>query len=138
MIAAGILPTRAGIGVDLFLIALLALVPLMGWAIHLARSGRHAAHGRVMTASFTVFCVALIVFEVSVRLDADAPPLVLVPLLIHLCFAVPCFLLWIFQVWSGRRVSVPAPRHRRLGRIVYGLLLATVGTGFWLYWATFA
>lgn len=133
----GLFGTEADLMVDLFLLLLVALLPVLVAAVLLARSGRTKAHSRVMTCAFVLFAAALVMFEIHVRTEGT-PALPAWPLVIHLCFAVPALLLWIFQVSTGKRAyRDPAP-HRRRGRILFGLLVATVATGIWLYVATFA
>ena len=124
--------------VDLFLVLLVLLVPWMVWAALLARRGRRKRHARMMLVGFVTFMAGLVVFEIGVRLDPNPPPLAVWPLVIHLCFSVPCVVLWIRQVMLAKRVFDNPARHRLMGRWVMGLLLATVATGIWLYYATFA
>jgi len=111
-----------------------ALLAVMLKGVSLARRGRVSAHAKVMVACFAFFLVALVAFEIRVRM-AEMPPLAQLPLVIHLCFAIPGFLLWIWQIATARRAQ-PAP-HRLRGRILLLLLSATVATGFWLYVASF-
>jgi uncharacterized membrane protein len=104
--------------------------------VSLAQRGRVTAHARVMSACFAFFLVALVAFEIRVRVG-EMPPLARLPLVIHLCFAIPGFLIWIWQIATARRArSNPAP-HRLRGRILLLLLSTTVATGFWLYVASF-
>ena len=132
----GFFGTEADLWVDLFLLVLVLLLPTLLFAIGLARRGRILAHARVMVTAVFVFLVALVTFEIDVR-TSDVPAPATTPFLIHLCFAVPGLVLWIYQVATARRAfSNPAP-HRRRGRILFGLLVATVATGIWLYLETF-
>jgi uncharacterized membrane protein YozB (DUF420 family) len=89
-----------------------------------------------MSTCFGLFVVGVVAFEVQVRLG-PAAPLATVPLVIHLCFAVPALVLWIRQIWTARRARAHPAAHRKRGRILLALLSATVATGFWLYLATF-
>ena len=128
---------HSGFAVDLFLVLLVLLVPWMIWAVVLARRGKRRKHGRMMLVAYVTFLAGLVVFEIGVRFDAGRPPLALTPLVIHLCFSVPCLVLWTRQVMTAKRVADNPARHRWMGRVVMFLLLATVGTGIWLYYATF-
>jgi uncharacterized membrane protein YozB (DUF420 family) len=129
--------TRAELTVDLFLLALVICLVMMLAGVALARRGNVRAHAAVMIATFAVFLVALVVFEVSVRMGRPVR-LPTLPLVVHLCFAIPCLVLWVAQVRTARTALVAPSPHRRRGRRVLVLLSFTVATGFWLYVATFA
>jgi uncharacterized membrane protein YozB (DUF420 family) len=124
-------------GVNVFLVVMVAILPGMAAAIALARAGRIRAHATVMVASFVLFLGSLVVFEWSVQTMAEKPPIPKAVLVIHLCFALPGLVLWVVQLLRGKRALEQPARHRRLGRIVVGFLIATVATGIWLYAAMF-
>ena len=128
--------TGAGFFVDLFLVLLVAILVAMLAAVALVRRGRVRAHAVTMSTCFGLFVAGLVAFEVQVRLG-PATPLAAVPLIIHLCCAVPALVLWTRQIWTARRARSHPAAHRRRGRIVLVLLSLTVATGFWLYVATF-
>jgi uncharacterized membrane protein YozB (DUF420 family) len=128
--------TRAGFFVDLFLVLLLLELPALLVAVGLVRRGRVAAHAAIMRTGFFVFLASVVAFEIEVRFG-PRPPLALVPLGIHLAFALPALVLWALQILRGREAFSNPPRHRRRGRILLALLSFTVATGFWLYVATF-
>ena len=129
--------TEAGFWVDMFMVVLLLLLPAMATAVALVRKGKVKAHARIMATCFVLFIVAVAAFEMEVQFGAPGPPLARTPLWIHLCFAIPCLLLWARQIMTAKSaLTSPAP-HRRRGKILMGLLVATVGTGVWLYLATF-
>jgi uncharacterized membrane protein YozB (DUF420 family) len=129
--------TRAGLLVDLFLLVLLVCLAAMLVGVALVRRGKVKAHAAVMVATFALFLVALVVFEVSVRFGQPVA-LAVVPLLVHLPVAVPCLALWAWQVATARGARANPLPHRRRGRALLVLLSLTVATGFWLYVATFA
>lgn len=129
--------TRAGLFVDLFLLAQLLVLPALLVAVALVRRGRVNAHAAIMRAAFFVFLATVVAFEIEVRLG-DRPPVPLVILAIHLCFALPALGLWALQLVRGKQAFVDPPAHKRRGRILLVLLSVTVATGFWLYAATFA
>ena len=104
--------------------------------VSLVRRGRVDAHAKVMTSCFFVFVAALAAFELRVRMG-EMPPLARVPLIVHLSFAIPGLMLWIWQVATARLARANPVAHRLRGRILLLLLSATVATGFWLYLATF-
>jgi uncharacterized membrane protein len=128
--------TRAGVFVDLFLVVLLLVLPALLLAVALVRKGRVRAHAAIMRGSFFAFLAAVIAFEIEVRFHSR-PPLALLPLGIHLCFALPGLALWAFQILRGREALANPGPHRRRGYLLLVLLSLTVATGFWLYAATF-
>ena len=129
--------TKAPLAVDLFLVTMVAILPLMGLAIVRARQHRFRSHATLMVASFVMFVISLVAFEGAVRTMDDKPDLPKVVLTIHLCFAVPGLLLWIWQLKQAKRARKNPAAHRRLGRIVLGFLVLTVATGIWVYVAMF-
>ena len=128
--------TRASLFVDLFLLALVVCLAAMLVGVRFVRKGDVRAHAAVMVSTFALFVLAVVAFEVAVRFG-DPVTLPAAPLVIHLCLAVPCLLLWTRQIWLGRRALLDPAPHRRRGRILLVLLSLTVATGFWLYVATF-
>ena len=129
--------TRAGVFVDLFLVAQLLVLPALLVAIAFVRRGRVKVHAAIMRAAFFVFLATVVAFEVEVRFG-DRPPIPLLILGIHLCFALPALTLWAVQLVRGKQAFVDPATHRRRGKLVVGLLCATVATGVWLYAKTFA
>lgn len=127
---------RSDLVIDLFLVVLVALLPLLLIAVGQVRRGRLRAHASLMTSGFFLFLAAVLAFEIRVR-TADLPAPALLPFLVHLGFAVPCLALWVAQISSGRRAHENPARHRRRGRSVIALYSLTVATGVWLYLATF-
>lgn len=128
--------TRAGVFVDLFLLAQLLVLPSLLVAIALVRRGKVAAHAGIMRTCFFVFVASVVAFEVEVRLG-PTPPVPLWILGIHLCFALPALVLWARQLLLAKQAFADPPAHRRRGRTILALLSLTVATGFWLYVATF-
>ena len=131
------LGTEAGFFVDLFLVVLVALLPLLAYAVYLVRKGRVKAHAKTMVLCYVAFLLAVIAFEAQVHLGTPGPPLPRVPLTIHLCFAVPCLLLWTYQIYRGKHAFFERNVHVLRGRILLALFVLTVGTGAWLYAVTF-
>ena len=129
--------TKASFLVDLFLVVLLLSLPAMLWSISLVRRGKVAAHKAIMVTTFLCFVGALVAFEISVRFGRGTPPLPPRPLIIHLSLAVPCLLLWVRQMASGKSARANRESHRKRGMALLVLLALTVATGFWLYLATF-
>lgn len=119
--------------VDLFLAVLLVVLPAMFVAVYLVRTGRVKAHARLMTACYLLFLLAVIGFEYQVHFGGPGPELSLVPLTIHLCFAIPGLFVWTWQILTAKRALTEPASHRRRGKVLMGLLTATVATGIWLY-----
>ena len=130
--------TRAGLFVDLFLLAQLLVLPALLVAVAFVRRGRVGVHAGIMRAAFFVFLATVVAFEIEVRLDPRPSEVPLPVLAIHLCFALPALGLWALQLVRGKEALADPVPHRRRGRILLALLSATVATGFWLYVATFA
>lgn len=128
--------TKASLIVDLFLAIQVLIVPALAVAVVLVRKGRVKAHARIMVTCFVLFVLSVAVFEVDVR--SRQLPVRLVPLVIHLCFALPATILWIRQIATARSALTEPSRHRKRGKLVFALLVATVATGLWLYVASFA
>lgn len=128
--------TRAPLAVDLFLIVVVAILPLLLVAVRLVRRGRVRAHAAIMVGCFAAFLLSLVFFELAVRSGGPAPAKW--PFRIHLAFALPCTLLWIVQIARARRAAVDPALHRRRGKAILLLFAFTAATGVWLYVATFA
>ena len=133
----GLFGTRVGLVVDLFLALLVLLLPVLLVAVRLVRRGRVRAHATTMVVCFAVFLLAVIVFEVNVRVG-DLPPPATVPFAIHMAFALPSLVLWIVQIALAKRAFLAPAPHRLRGKLLLALLCLTVATGTWLYIATFA
>lgn len=146
--------SRASLGMDVVLVGLLALLPVLAWSIAAARSGRYDTHKRLQLFIVAALAVAIVVFEVDVRLISDWklrarpspfwPGGVLWALGIHLIFAVSTFVLWTWVVWEALvrfpkppRPNQHGPRHRRMARLAALDLLLTAVTGVVFYWLAF-
>ena len=122
---------------DFFLIVMLAVLPVMAIAIVQARRKRYGVHAVMMSCAYVLFLIALIDFEWTARTMPDLPPLPMPELPIHLCFAIPALVLWTYQLLKGKKAHANPKGHARLGRIVFALLVGTVATGAWVYFAMF-
>jgi len=129
--------TRAGFFVDLFGLVFVLILPAMAVAVALVRNGNVRAHARIMVTCFVLFLVAVLAFEIDVQTSQQDVTVPLGILGFHLCFAVPCLALWIRQVVTAKRATTEPARHRTRGKLLFGLLSLTVGTGIWLYVETF-
>jgi putative membrane protein len=157
----GFLGTRASFGMDLVLVGLIALLPVLAVSILAVRRGRYALHRRLQLFIVGALALALVIFEIDVRLLSDWreraradwlpggnpwwPSAVLGSLAVHLVFAVTTFLLLTLVTWEALtrfpRPIAPGthgPRHRRLARLAALDLALTAITGGIFYWLAFA
>jgi uncharacterized membrane protein YozB (DUF420 family) len=152
----GFLGTRASLMLDVVFLAMFAVLPAMGWSIFLVRYRRNYLwHKRVQLALGAVLLVAVAAFEVDMqwltnwRLRAEPSPhyetgVVNYSLWIHLFFAVPTALVWIFVIVQGLR-KIPNPpgpslysaQHMFWGRIAALEMTMTAITGWIFYWLAF-
>ena len=150
----GFLGSRASLGMDVVLVGLVALLPVLAWSIRAVRRGHYDLHKRLQIFIVSALLVAIIVFEIDVRLVSDWrvraaaspwwPGGVLTALGIHLVFAVSTFVLLAWVVWEAvTRFPVPprpgthGPRHRLMGRLAAIDLAITAVTGGIFYWLAF-
>lgn len=156
----GFLGTRASLGMDVVLVGLLALLPLLGWSIAAVRRGRYQVHKRLQLFIVAALVVAIVIFEIDVRLVSDWreraradwlpggnswwPTGVLAALGVHLLFAVSTFVLlaWVTTEAVLRFPRPPAPgrhgpRHRWMARLAALDLVCTAVTGSVFYWLAF-
>lgn len=149
----GILPFRGSLMLDLVFLAMFLVVALLVVSVVLAKRGALAWHRNLQLAMAIVLAIAVIAFEVDMRFItkdwrklAEPSPyyesgVVNLALIIHLCFAIPTPLWWV-AVITGALRKFPKPpvpneysaRHRRMGWIGVGLMVATSVTG-WVFYA---
>lgn len=156
----GFLGTRASIMLDVVFLAMFAVVPLLAWGVWLARRRRWQWHKRVQVTLATILLLAVAAFEIDMQwlteweVRAEPSPyfdsahkwssLAGQALLVHLAFAVPTALVWIYVVAAALRKfpSPPAPSphsqsHRRWGWIAAIGMMLTATTGLVFYWLGF-
>lgn len=155
----GFLGTRATLMLDVVVLAMLVLLPILGWSIYLVKyRQRYALHKKIQLALGIVLLVTVTLFELDVRVNgwrdrASASPYagqdggvnwVLVVLGVHLCFAVSTAVLWIVVMTRALRnfPDPPAPAahspwHRRFGKLAAIDMLCTAITGWIFYWLAF-
>lgn len=151
---AGFLGTRASFMLDVVFLAMFVVLPVMGWSIAQVRYGRrYQLHKRVQLALGAILLVAVTLFEVDMRLNdwnewarpsPYYPSIVQTALWIHLFFAVPTALIWIYVIVQGLRKfpQPPAPGEHSRSHIFWGRLAAiemtlTAVTGWIFYWLAF-
>lgn len=156
----GFLGTRASIMLDVVFLAMFAVVPLLAWGVWLAHRGRWQWHKRVQVALASLLLLAVAAFEIDMQwltdweVRAEPSPYfdptqkwsspVGQALLVHLAFAVPTALVWIWVIVAALRrfPSPPAPSphsksHRRWGWVAAVGMTMTGLTGILFYWLAF-
>ena len=152
----GFLGTRASVSLDLLFLGMIAIVPVLAWSIYQVKyRRRYELHKRVQVALGLLLLVAVVVFEVDIRLHGwreraagqlggDPPQIVWNALYIHLVFAVVATFLWpVVIVRALRNFPVPcAPnQHSRFhifwARIAAIDMMITAVTGCTFYWLAF-
>ena len=158
----GFLPTRGSWMLDFVFVAMFGIIPVLAWSVYLVKYRRAGEdykcewHKRVQLTLAGVLLVAVTAFEVDLNMiTKDWRPLaepspyyasktVDYSLWIHLCFAVPTPLLWIFVIVQALR-KMPRPagpceysaRHARWGKIAAVAMFMTAVTGWIFYWLAF-
>ncbi len=150
----GFLGTRASLMLDLVSLAMLAVLPVLGFSIWMVKYRRRfALHKRIQLILAGVLLVAVAAFETEMRFAgwrerAEASPYfpttVDTSLYIHLFFSVSTALLWIFVIVQAlRKIPKPpgpspySPRHIFWARLAAIDLLLTAVTGWIFYWLAF-
>jgi hypothetical protein len=151
----GFLGTRASIMLDIVFMAMLAVVPVLLWSVWLVRwRRRYGLHKRVQVLLASVLLLAVALFEIDMRFvtswAARAQPspyfnsLVYPSLYVHLFFAVPTALIWVYVVVAALRKfsDPPAPgvhsrSHRFWGWVATIEMVMTAVTGWIFYWLAF-
>lgn len=156
LIANGLLPTRGSLMLDLVAIAMVAVTIVLCYSIYLVRvHKKHKLHRRIQIATAITLSVALLFFELDVRLFTDwrvlAEPspyfesgFVQNCLYVHLFFAIPTPILWIVVIWTACRGFKDGFEkgsfnriHRISGRIAAAFMFATAITGWIFYYTAF-
>lgn len=155
----GFLHTRASIMMDVVVVTMVLIIPILWGSVWLARSKRRfSLHRNVQTVLAIVLLLAVIGFEVDVRMNGwehraaasrfwggpEWNDLVHYSLLVHLLFAMPTPFLWGFVIVRARR-KFPAPpvpaehsrQHRFWGRVAAIYMTLTAVTGWAFYWFAF-
>lgn len=158
----GFLPTRGSWMLDFVFVAMFGIIPVMLASIWLVRYRRPHEnykcewHKWIQIVLAMVLLVAVTAFEVDLQLiTKDWRPLAMpspyyashivdYALWIHLCFAVPTPLIWLFVIVQGLRKfpnpAAPGPysqRHKLWGRIAAIAMTLTAVTGWIFYWLAF-
>jgi len=157
----GFLPLgRGSLMLDVVFVAMFVVVPLLGVSLWLVKYRRnYQLHKSLQLAMASVLLVAVVLFEVDIRLNgwedrAEPSPyfdlankwtcLAGRALIVHLTFAVPTLVVWVAVVVQAlRRFSrppAPGPHsqwHARWGTLAAFGMLMTAVTGWIFYWLAF-
>jgi hypothetical protein len=154
----GFLGTRASLMLDVVFLTMFAVVPAMGFSIWLVKyRRRYLLHKRIQIALAALLLTAVLAFEIDMRLFTDWEELafnspyfsgpvnwVKTALVVHLCFAVPTTVLWIYVTWHALRYIPNPPRpsqhsahHIRWARWAAWEMLGTAVTGWLFYYLAF-
>lgn len=122
----GFIPgSRGSLMLDVVFLAMFLIVPLMGVSIYLAKYRRRfVPHKWLQVGMGVVLLVAVAAFEIDMRFFTDWEEMarpspfwidgewnwVWYSLVVHLCFAVPTPLLWIFVIVQALRKFPHPPR----------------------------
>ncbi len=150
----GIIPgSRGSLMLDVVAIAMIAILPILLFAIRAAKTKRYLTHKKVMIGLSSLLLIAVIAFEIEMRLVgwrhlAEPSPYfeTIVPwsLGIHLLFSVTAAVSLLVTVFLAIKhfPSPPAPSahsliHRTMGRVSAISLAMTAITGWIFYWLAF-
>ena len=156
----GFLGTRASLMLDVVAVTMLAIVPLLALSVYRVKFARqYALHKKLQLAMATVLLVAVLLFELDIRVNGWVERAVGSPyfdlqnkwscpagiaLIVHLCFAVPTLLLWTLVVVQALRKFSQPPQpgphsrwHARWGMTAAIGMLLTAVTGWIFYWLAF-
>jgi putative membrane protein len=153
----GFLGTRASIMLDVVFVALLVVLPVLGWSIWLVKfRKRYVLHKRLQLILSAALLITVVAFEVDMRWISGwrerAYPsrfwesgVVMKSLYIHLLFSVSTTALWLYVVIAALNgfPKPPAPaahsrRHKFWARLAALDLTMTAITGWIFYWLAFA
>jgi putative membrane protein len=156
----GFLGTRASLMLDVVFLAMFAIVPLLAISIYLVKVKRKfTLHKRLQLGMAAVLLVTVLAFEIDIRVHgweerAEPSPYfdpaakftcpAGIGLVIHLLFAIPTLLLWVYVVVQALRkfARPPAPGphsrwHARTGWAAAIGMTGTAVTGWAFYWLAF-
>ena len=150
----GFLPFRGSLMLDIVALAMVAIIPALGWSVYLVKYRRqYVWHKRLQLVLAGALLITVLIFETDMRLNgwqqrARPSPFfdtwVFPSLYVHLVFAVSTALLWIWVTVDALRKfeNPPAPgahskRHVRWGQLAAIDMLCTAVTGWLFYWLAF-
>jgi len=145
---------------DVVFLAMFVVVPLLTASVFLVKArGRYQLHKTLQLVMASVLLTAVLLFELDMRVNgweqrAEPSPYfdgtnkwtcpAGISLIVHLSFAVPTLLLWIYVVVQAlrnfSRPPGPGPHsraHARTGWLAAGGMAMTAVTGWIFYWLAF-
>jgi putative membrane protein len=158
--SSGFLGTRGSLMLDVVFLTMFAVLPLLALSIYLVKQKKYAQHKLINLVLGIVLLIAVLAFEIDMRfftewedLAKDSPyfdpqhkwtSIAGLSLIIHLCFAVPTPLLWIYVIVQALRKfpSPPLPgehshAHSKWAWLAVGGMLMTAITGGVFYYLAF-
>jgi putative membrane protein len=156
----GFLGTRGSLMLDVVFLAMFAVLPLLALSIYLVKQKKYALHKRINLILGIVLLIAVLAFEIDMRfftkwevLAKDSPyfdeqhkwtSIAGLALIVHLCFAIPTLLLWIYVIVQALRKfpSPPLPgehsgAHSTWAWLAAGGMFLTAITGGIFYFLAF-
>lgn len=156
----GFLGTRASFMLDVVFSAMILVVPMLFGSIYLVRAHRrYALHKKIQLTLGAVLLIAVTAFEIDMRFLTDWEELakpspyfeqgawcpVWVALVIHLFFAIPTAILWVYVIVQALRKFADPPfpgdhsqSHRFWGWLATVEMVMTAITGWIFYYLAFA
>ena len=149
----GFLGTEAPFMMDVVMIALLFINPALFWSIQQAKQGKLELHKKVQITLAVVLLIAVILFEVEIRLangivniigEEKYTNLFRIVLYIHIFFSVTTTIIWSILIFKACKLYTPqgfpdhyTATHKKLGWTGALDLLLTTLTGFLVYYLGF-
>jgi putative membrane protein len=154
----GFLGSRGTLMLDVVFLAMFLVVPAMFFSVGIVKYRRdYANHKRLQLVLGAVLFLAVVAFEIDMRINGwehlakDSPyyvkdswSAVWYALVIHLSFAIPTFLLWVFVIaralWLYPSPPVPgahSPSHKFWGWLAVLGMTGTAITGWIFYYLAF-
>ena len=155
----GFLGFRGSLMLDVVFLAMFAVLPVLAVSIYLVKQGRYELHKKLQLTLGLVLLVAVVAFEVDIRLHDWTERAVASPyfsaaakwscpagiaLIVHLFFAIPTTLLWTVVTAQALR-KFPRPplpgthsaSHRFWGWLAVTEMCGTALTGWIFYYLAF-
>ena len=146
--------TGAPFMMDVVVLALMVLVPLLFYSIRQVKPGNPILHKRLQLLMAAILLLAVILFEIEVRLAGGIYELTNnslyyktrffdIMLYTHLVFAISTPFLWAWTIAGALRhfkngsMGVYAEMHKKLGWLSAMDLVCTSATGIWVYYISF-
>ena len=156
----GFLGTRGSLMLDVVFLAMFAVLPLLALSIFLVKQKKYAQHKLINLILGIVLLIAVLAFEIDMRffteweeLAKDSPyfeeqnkwtSIAGLALIIHLCFAIPTLVRWIYVIAQALRKfpSPPMPSehsgsHSNWAWLAAGGMFLTAITGGIFYYLAF-